>query len=135
MPPPRVHRHRYYGVLAPNAPLRQAVTAMASAPDPPARVPNPPPTQRAPRRVACYAWAQLLARIYEALPLLCPLCAAQMQIVAFIIEPATVRAILAHLGEPIHPPVIAPARGAGQGDFDPYVQPAPAYQFDQRIAW
>jgi hypothetical protein len=122
-------------VLAPNAPLRQAVTAMASAPDPPARVPNPPPTQRAPRRVACYAWAQLLARIYEALPLLCPLCAAQMQIVAFIIEPATVRAILAHLGEPIHPPVIAPARGAGQGDFDPYVQPAPAYQFDQRIAW
>jgi len=25
VPPPRVHRHRYYGVLAPNAPLRQAL--------------------------------------------------------------------------------------------------------------
>ena len=25
VPPPRVHRHRYYGVLAPNAPLRVAV--------------------------------------------------------------------------------------------------------------
>jgi Putative transposase len=29
VPPPRVHRHRYYGVLAPNAPLRAAVTALA----------------------------------------------------------------------------------------------------------
>lgn len=29
IPPPRRHRHRYYGVLAPNAPLRSAVTALA----------------------------------------------------------------------------------------------------------
>jgi Putative transposase len=29
VPPPRSHRHRYYGVLAPNAPLRAAVTALA----------------------------------------------------------------------------------------------------------
>ena len=29
VPSPRVHRHRYYGVLAPNAPLRAAVTALA----------------------------------------------------------------------------------------------------------
>ena len=26
-PPPRLHRHRYQGVLAPNAPLRAAATA------------------------------------------------------------------------------------------------------------
>ena len=31
VPPPRTHRHRYYGVLAPNAPLRAMVTAMAQA--------------------------------------------------------------------------------------------------------
>jgi hypothetical protein len=30
IPPPRRHRHRYYGVLAPNAPLRSAVTALAA---------------------------------------------------------------------------------------------------------
>ena len=36
-PPQRRHRHRYYGVLAPNSPLRPAVTAMAA-------VPKPPPT-------------------------------------------------------------------------------------------
>jgi len=29
IPPPRKRRHRYYGVLAPNAPLREAVTALA----------------------------------------------------------------------------------------------------------
>ena len=31
VPPPRTHRHRYYGVLAPNSPLRGAVTALAQA--------------------------------------------------------------------------------------------------------
>lgn len=31
VPRPRTHRHRYYGVLAPNAPLRAAVTALAPA--------------------------------------------------------------------------------------------------------
>ncbi|MBK9522268.1 MAG: transposase [Rhodocyclaceae bacterium] len=29
IPPPRTHGHRYYGVLAPNAPMRAAVTALA----------------------------------------------------------------------------------------------------------
>ena len=29
--PPRTHRHRYYGVLAPNSPLRGAVAALAQA--------------------------------------------------------------------------------------------------------
>jgi hypothetical protein len=29
VPPPRTHRHRYFGVLAPNSPLRASVTAMA----------------------------------------------------------------------------------------------------------
>ena len=29
VPPPRTHRHRYFGVLAPNSPLRSAVTALA----------------------------------------------------------------------------------------------------------
>ena len=30
VPPPRTHRHRYFGVLAPNSPLRAAVTALAA---------------------------------------------------------------------------------------------------------
>ncbi len=35
MPPPGRHRHRYYGVLAPNAPLRAQVTALVSVPESP----------------------------------------------------------------------------------------------------
>lgn len=88
-----------------------------------------------------YAWAQRLARSYEFFPLLCPRCGAEMRIIAFLTDPAAVRPILAHLGQPTAPPPIAPARGppvwdlldAGPGTFDP--QPAPEYEFDQRLAW
>ena len=94
------------------------------------------------RRVARYAWAVLLARIYEAFPLLCPKCCGEMRIIALITEVVVVRDILAHLGEPTAPPRMAPARGpplwdvpvAGLGG-DPQAQPAPDYNFDQRIAW
>jgi hypothetical protein len=144
VPPPRIHRHRYFGVLAPNAPLRTAVTALAPAASiaPPARN-QEPATEPARRRAARYAWALLLARIYEVFPLLCPLCGAEMRIIAFITDGPTVRDILAHCGEPTAPPRIAPARGpplwnlpdAGPGGFDPHAQPAPEVEFDQRVAW
>jgi hypothetical protein len=62
-----------------------------------------------------------------------------MRIIAVITDGPTVRDLLVHLGEPTAPPRIAPARGpplwdlpdAGPGTFDP--QPAPEYEFDQRI--
>jgi hypothetical protein len=38
VPPPRQHRHRYYGVLAPNSPLRAAVTTLAPQASAPASV-------------------------------------------------------------------------------------------------
>ena len=45
VPPPRTHRHRYYGVLAPNSPHRTAVTALAQAPpSQPAKMPIEPTT-------------------------------------------------------------------------------------------
>jgi hypothetical protein len=78
VPPPRQHRHRYYGVLAPNSPLRPAVTALAReavAPVPASHravktaAEDPPETIR--RSPARYLWVMLLARIYEAFPLTC----------------------------------------------------------------
>lgn len=53
-----------------------------------------------------------------------------------------VRDILRGLGEPITPPTVAPARGpplwampaAGRRGSE-QVQPAPTYEFDQRLAW
>jgi hypothetical protein len=97
IPPPRRHRHRYYGVLAPNAPLRSAVTALAApaAETPAVTIPVPaasPKEAEEPlhRRAARYAWALLLARIHEVFPLACPKCGGEMRIIAFITEAVAV---------------------------------------------
>ncbi len=67
VPAPRVHRHRYFGVLALNTALRAAFTALApaAAPTPPPPPPDPPAAEPAHRRAARYAWALPLARFYE----------------------------------------------------------------------
>jgi hypothetical protein len=130
VPPPRTHRHRHFGVLAPNSPLRAAVTALAT-PAQAATVQGAPtstgecapsavplgsalPTQGEPvpsKRAAHYLWAVLIARIYEVFPLMCPLCGGQMRIIAFITHSADIRHILNHIGVESEPPHIAPARG------------------------
>ena len=59
---------------------------------------------------ARYLWAQLLARIYGVFPLKCSGCGGRVRLVGFFTEPATVRQILAHAGEPTTAPAIAPVR-------------------------
>jgi len=149
IPPPRAHRHRYYGVLAPNSPLRAAVTAMAPLPVVVQPLAVATTADAPPHRAAShYLWAMLLARIYETLPLVCPLCQSQMRIIAFITEGSSVRKILECLGESTLPPCIAPARGpplweleaahrqAGNDPaWDSAVQPEAVFEFDQRVAW
>ena len=67
-----------------------------------------------------------------------------MKIIAFVTETPSVRAILAHIGEPTRPPTIAPARGPPAWDdtpvevdpgYDLLAQPDPEMEFDQRIQW
>jgi len=57
------------------------------------------------------AWAKLMARVGEEFPLECPACGGDIRLIAFITEPGTIRKILAHLGEPLEPPPVSPARG------------------------
>jgi hypothetical protein len=121
VPPPRTHRHRYFGVLAPNSPIRPAVTALATPAQPAKQVvvqtepaatgegapgvaplghaspstPEPATPKRAP---AHYLWTVLIARIYEVFPLLCPMCGGQMRLIAFITEGTQIRKILDHIG-------------------------------------
>jgi hypothetical protein len=116
VPPPRQHRHRYYGVLAPHSPLRPAVTALApmlvaTKPEPVAEPVADDPIDTIRRSPARYLWVMLLARIYEAFPLTCSTCGAEMRIIAFLTEAVDVRAILEYIGEPATPPRIAFARG------------------------
>lgn len=143
IPPPRRHRHRYYGVLAPNSPHRATVTALAAAPKPPPAEAETVKEETPISQAARYLWALLIARIYEVFPLICPKCGGTMKIIAFIDEGEAIREILTCLGEPVDPPRIAPARGpplweaAGQGgDTDALLaQPMPEFEFDQRVAW
>ena len=125
--------------MAPAPASHQAVKAAAE--DPPETI------QRSPAR---YLWAMLLARIYEAFPLTCPRCGAEMRIIGFVTEAVDVRAILELIGEPDTPPLTAGARAppewyedatehalvaeAGSAG-DPYAQPALEYEHDQRVSW
>ena len=162
VPPPRIHRHRYHGVLAPNARLRSTVVSMGRPePDEPPvgvespsspglashpvapldRSDEPDPTGPTPRsRSSRRLWAQLLARIYEVLPLLCRVCGGEMRIISFITLPPTVERILLHLDLPHRPPRVSPARGPPQAElhidqspaFDLAVpDPVPEFEFDQ----
>lgn len=117
---PSAHHRRYFGVLAPNSQHSAAAVARAQStavqlaqaqaePVEPAEPAEPAstgavaddaalgtgkaqPTQAVqPKRPAHCLWAVLMARIYEVLPLLCPLCGlcgGQMRIIAFITHSA-----------------------------------------------
>jgi hypothetical protein len=55
-------------------------------------------------RQARLSWAKLIRRVYEIDPLLCPFCGAEMKILAFITDFATVRAIRRSLKLPAQEP-------------------------------
>jgi hypothetical protein len=146
--PPRLHKHRYCGVLAPNARLRRAVVATAGPTGATVQLleeacarmglsqvgePTSPEVAAtgadrdsnsgaeptpAFRRGLSRSWAVLLARIYEYLPLLCPHCHSPMRIVAFVQEPHSIERILRHLGEPVQAPELLPARAPPQRELE-----------------
>jgi len=133
--PPRVHKHRYCGVLAPNARLRRAVTESAGpagatlqllqeaqrkmglAEAETAGAVDADEPRSAVGRIAAHCWALLLARIYECTPLACPRCGEPMRIIAFILDPPVVERILTHIGEPVDAPEVWPARGPPQAEL------------------
>ena len=61
-----------------------------------------------PQRRRYVGW---LARVGEEFLLECPACGGDIRLIAFITEPGPIRKILTHLGEPLEPPPVSPARG------------------------
>ena len=130
--PPRIHKHRYCGVLAPNAKLRRAVIESAGPAGATLQLledarekmglageeATDDKPQSAARQAAARCWALLLVRIYECLPLLCPRCGEPMRIIAFVLDPPVIERILDHIGEPSKPPQILPARSPPQAEMD-----------------
>ena len=147
IPPPRRHRHRYHGALAPNAPMRRAATTRAGQPIDTAvsqahTVAITGACEASEPGRAPYLWAALIARIYECLPLSCPARGADMRLIAFLTEPASVKPVLLHLGLPAEPPPVAPARdppldGINRTPTFDLTGPAPVpeYEFDQTVSW
>jgi hypothetical protein len=96
-----------------------------------------------------YTWAMLLARIYEALPLVCPRCGSAMRVIAFITHAADIKRILEHIGEASEPPPVSPSRAPPEEEFEfgpenhpdvevEFNQDLPReeeFEFDQRTEW
>ncbi len=148
IPAPRRHRHRYFGVFAPNAPLRKQITSCAGLPigtQTPEKESASKPMETG-QCVSASLWVMLLARIYEVLPLICPYCGGEIRIIAFITEPGPIHAILTHLGLPAQPPRAVPVRAPPweipAEDFNQDISDSCALsqepselEYDQRIDW
>ena len=102
IPEPRRHLVRYYGAysnVSRGKRRRQDEATSGAAPRDGEQAPSArarrdhSPDARALRR----SWAQLIKRVYEVDPLLCPSCGGEMRIIAFIIDHDVVDAILRHL--------------------------------------
>jgi hypothetical protein len=57
-----------------------------------------------------------------------------MRLIAFLTEPSAIRAILAHLGEPTTPPVLAP-RARAPPQLETESVDTPGLAFDQSPPW
>ena len=100
VPEPRRHLVRYYGWYssATRGKRRKAEAVKGEV----GRV-ETGPVSRAARaetreaRALRRSWAQLIKRVYEVDPLVCPSCGSEMKVIAFITEHDVVDAILRHL--------------------------------------
>ena len=96
IPDPRRHVERYYAAYSnrTRGQRRKAGARVeARASDGPAGELPPPGKRAALRR----RWANLIRRVYEVDPLVCPRCGCEMRVVGFITEPGLIKRILDHV--------------------------------------
>ncbi len=96
IPDPRRHLVRYYGAYSNAA---RGKRKKAAAPAEPSS--SPPPEDKTvpdgPYRAARRRWAELIRRVYEVDPLLCPRYGGEMRVIGFITQPALIDHILDRL--------------------------------------
>ena len=130
---PRPHKNLtvYGGVLAPNAKLRskvvlfgsesaaQQVQAQVEATEPKTRADEeldhgktaqPQPAAQTKRKRPNYNWAELMRRTFDIDVLACQHCGGRLKLLAAVMNPKAVRAILASLGLATEAPELRPAR-------------------------
>lgn len=96
IPDPRRHLVRYYGAYSNRARgQRRKAQAQLHGNGPGGDEESlPPPQERAALR---RRWANLIRRVYEVDPLVCPRCGAEMRVIGFITEPSVIKRILDHI--------------------------------------
>jgi len=98
IPYPRRHRRHYHGVFAPSSSLREKVAANAQK----TLLKAPQEVKETAKKIKkiSFTWAKLIARIYEANPLLCTSCGKEVRIIAFVTHSAQIWRILKGIGLP-----------------------------------
>ena len=104
IPMPRRHLVRYYGAysnVSRGKRRLQDEADIGAAPPDGRHVPSASAArdQSHDARALRRSWAQLIKRVYEVDPLLCPSCGGEMRIIAFITDHDVVDAILRHLAK------------------------------------
>ncbi len=99
---PELRRHlaRYYGAYSNVSRARGKRLEVDSDGSPFSLVPRPTDDERdhsPDGKVLRRRWRQLIKRVYEVDPLVCPSCGGELRIVAFIVNHEVVDAILRHL--------------------------------------
>jgi hypothetical protein len=96
IPDPRRHLVRYYGAYSNRArgQRRKAENRLEASGSGDVDDTVPPPPERAALR---RRWANLIRRVYETDPLVCPRCGAEMRVVGFITEPSVIQRILDYI--------------------------------------
>ena len=113
VPQPNMHLVRYYGVLAPNSPIRKGVIpgkTRAELKKEKEKVQEKCPGNPAKNKVSNGSWSKLLRRVFGIDISKCNSCGREMRIIASITKVIVIRQILSHIGLSPQPPPIAPAR-------------------------
>jgi len=98
IPDPRRHSVRYYGAYSNAARGKRKKAATPAEPSAPGEAPEDATTPEGADRAALKRrWAEMIRRVYEVDPLVCPRCGGEMRVIGFITQPALIKRILGHL--------------------------------------
>jgi hypothetical protein len=98
IPDGRRHLARYYGFYSNAARGKRKKAAAPGELSSPGEVPEGEAApQSADRAALRRRWAEMIRRVYEVDPLVCPRCGGEMRVVGFITQPAVIKRILDHL--------------------------------------
>jgi hypothetical protein len=98
IPDGRRHLARYYGFYSNAARGKRKKAAAPAEPSSPGEAPEGATIPDGPHRAALRRrWAEMIRRVYEVDPLVCPRCGGEMRVIGFITQPAVIKRILDHL--------------------------------------